>query len=328
MSLLDFLLRRSRRRPAAGPPLLPRLAARLPPDGGPGLLPAADDGEARAERQLGERFVAELHAWGAREPLGLGRRATAVASALGRRRPDELEEALEGLDPWHVPALLEILDSRSDLPLRHLRPTARATAERAADLRVLAAAIGLLALAPAPEDEPLLLLAGRSEALAGVCALAAEELGLPALLRLARVATGPARAVVLERLGLAAAERQAEWEPIAAEAIRLAGLVEDEPTRAYAAVPLLEVADARALLQADPGLAVPLVACIEATAVGGWNGGPGPGLGRLPGAIRAAEAVLGSDLPLELRTRCARAVLSAHPMPPGPIRAAAQALAA
>lgn len=320
MGLLDFLLRRDLRRGARAPSLLRRLAERE--GGGARISGAADE-----ERALGERLAAELHAYGTREPPGLGRRGAAIASAARRRRADELAEALAGLQPWELPALLEALRRRPDVDLRALAATAVALAESAVELQPLALALGLLGLAPATEHLPLFEQAARSPALAAVCALAAEPLGVEALLRLARVADGIGRAMLLERLGLAAADDPGKLAPLAGEALRLAGAVADEPARAYAAVPLLEIADVPALLAADPGLAEPVAACLEGAARGGWNGGPGPGLGRLPGAIRAAEALLQSAAPLEVRQRGARAVLASHPLPPGPSRRLALELA-
>ncbi len=326
MGLLDFLRSRvAQRRPrAAG--LLAGLRARVPGGSAAGLLPPPSEAAAEAERRLGDRFAAELHAYGAREPAGLGRRIAALLAAAARKRPDELEEALGGLQPWELPALLESLEARGDLPRSALVATARLLAERTGSWEVLAAAIGLVGLAPAPEDLPLFETAARSTALAGVCAMSAEPLGPEVLLRLARRAEGIGRAMALERLGLATADDPQALAPLAAEALRLAGTIEDPAARAYAAVPLLELADAAALLADDPALADPIAACLEAAARGGWNGGPGPGLGRLPGATKAAELILAGDLPEEVRRRCARAVLAAHPMPAGPVRKAAQTL--
>lgn len=324
MALLDFLLRRARPPSRGAAPVLHQLRQRIPSDGAPGLLPSSVPEVVAAEVRLGERFAAELHAWGAREPLGLGRRAAAIADAARRRRTGELAEALDGVAPWELPALLEALEERKDLDRNALLATARTLAGEATTLEQLAGALGLLALGPAPEDLPLLEEAARCPALTGVCAVAAEPLGGEALLSLARVSTGLGRALALERLGLALAEDPTALAPLAPEALRLAATVEDGPARAYAAVPLLELADAAKLLAADPGLAEPIAACLEATALGGWNGGPGPGLGRLPGAIRAAEALLGGDAPAEARARAAQAVLDAHPMPAGPVRTLAQ----
>ncbi len=324
MSLLDFLQRRVQRRASREAALLARLGARIPVDGAPGLLPPGDPAEADAERHMGERFAAELHAYGAREPIGLARRLAAVASAARRRKEGELAEALEGLHPWELPALLEALRARTDPPREALVATARTLAGRTGDWEVLAAALGLVGIAPAPEDLPLLERAARSVALAGVCAMSAEPLGMQALLRLARVSEGLGRSLVVERIGMATADQPEELAPVAAEAIALAGTIEDPAARAYAAVPLLEVSDVSSLVAADTALAAPVAACLEAAARGGWNGGPGPGLGRLPGAIQAAEAVLASEAPLEVRRRAAQAVLDSHPMPPGPVRTSAQ----
>lgn len=329
MGLLDFLRRRSpRTRGGGGTPVLDGLRARLPRDGAPGLLPPPDPADAEAERRIAERFAAELHAWGPQAPAGLSRRAAAIADAVGRRRVDELAEALEDLPPWELPSLLEALDARADLDRAGAASLARTLAAGAERRELLAAGLALLALAPAPADRELLALACRSPAYAGVCAMSAEPLGPDALLHLARASEGLGRALVLERLGLACADRPADIEPLAPEALRLAETLDDPVVRAWAAIPLLEVPDVPALLAREPALATAVAACLEAAARGGWNGGPGPGLGRMPGAIRAAEALLAGEAPEEARRRAARAVLDAHPLPPGPVRRAAEAVAA
>lgn len=332
MSLLEVFFGRMRRKRAQGPSAWEELRARLPDGGAPGLLPPIDPAQAEAERLLGERFANELHAWAASEPAGLGRRVAAIVDAARRRRTDELEEALAGLHPWDLPHLLPLLEARGDLDQKALLDLARRLVQQVGDVELLAAALGLLALGPTPEDRTLLGLACRSPALAGVCAMSAEPLGPAVLLDLAREAEGLGRALVLERMGLAAAEGGASLDEVAIEAFELAATIEDPIVRAWAAVPLLEVVDVPALLASSQEvaerLADPVAACLESSSRGGWNGGPGPGLGRSPGAIRAAQALLEREGPEEVRRRVARAVLDAHPLPPGEARLLAERMAA
>src|SRR5262245_42495152 len=138
MSLLHFFQRRLLRRPAAATPLLPRLKARVPGDGAPGLLDSEEE-----EVRLGERWAAELHAFGVREPLGVSRRAAAIVSAALRKSGAELGEALEGLSPWELPALLEALDRREGLARKSLAAAARERIGTAATWEAMAAAVGM-----------------------------------------------------------------------------------------------------------------------------------------------------------------------------------------
>ncbi|HWV38485.1 MAG TPA: hypothetical protein VN033_08400 [Vulgatibacter sp.] len=335
MSLWDYLLRRTSSGSPRVPPLLSRIEARLPPDGGPGLLPAEDPEAAAEERRLGERFAAELHLIGRREDrfLATARRLAAIASAARRRDPEELHEAVEGVAPWELPDLLEALSRRGDVSHPLLAETGRRLAARASDPATLAAAIACVSLDLREEDVPLVITAGRSPALAGVCAQALERLPKGrvegALLDLAEATTGLSRSMALERLALRHLEDPAGFRDLALRALELAASVEDPLERAWAAVPLLEAARAdERLLEVSPALAGPAVACLEAVSRGGWNGGPGPGLARLPVASRTALAVLESAaLPKTLRRRAAAAVLDARPMPTGPVRVAAERLA-
>lgn len=329
MSLFDFLKRRVLPRSSATLPLLASIDARIPADGAPGLLPLADPAQAEAERRLGERFAAELHAYGAHEPAGLARRAAAVASAASRRKPRELEEALSGLSPWELPSFLEGLGARKDLQKRALAETARKLIPLATGPEVLAAAVAMLAPAVDEGDRDLLLRLGRSTALAGICAMVIEGLGPAALLELARFAEGLGRALALERLGMVLAEGKSLPPTEIAEALRLAGTVEDPVVRAYGAVPLLETGDVAARLEEDPALAEAVARCLEAAARGGWNGGPGPGLGRMPGGTDAAFKLLSLEAASpEAKRLAARAVLDSHPMPAGPVRKRAEEILA
>lgn len=333
MSLWDFLLRRTGSARAAALPLLTRIEARLPADGGPGLVPAADTEEAAEEKRLGDRFATELHLLGRREDrlFATARRLAAIGSAARRRDPEELREALGGVAPWELPDLLEALARRGDVPGPALAEAARRLARRAEDFPALAAAIACLSLGLREEDLALLTIAGRSPALAGVCALAMEKLPAgevdAALVGLAEAAAGLSRSMALERLALRHLEEPAGFRDLAPRALELAASIEDPLERAWAAVPLLEAARADELLQTAPELAGAVVACLESVSRGGWNGGPGPGLARLPGASRSALATIdAASLPDDLRRRAAAAVLDARPMPTGPVRVAAEKL--
>ncbi len=333
MAVLDFLLRR-RSSPKApdAEPLLHRLTARVPRDGAPGLLPSGDPAVDEEERQLAQRNAAELHLLrrGSSLWLGQSRRLAAIASSARRRDPDELREAVAGVEPWELPSLLEALAQRRDLPPSRLAEVARIAASRAADFRGLAAALALITPGVSAEDLPLLLVAGRSSVLSGVCALAIEGLPSeaidPALLSLARITQGLGAALTLERLAIRHVEEPTLLAPLLPDALSLAAAIPDPLDRAYAAVPLLEVAGPD-LLDDHPALATSVAACLDATSRGGWNGGPGPGLGRLPNASHLAHALLiRPDLPEEARRAVAHAVLDARPIPTGPIRLAAEDL--
>ncbi|HEY0839833.1 MAG TPA: hypothetical protein VGD74_06580, partial [Vulgatibacter sp.] len=181
------------------------------------------------------------------------------------------------------------------------------------------------------QDRALLLEAGRSPALAGVCALALEKLPAAdaALLDLAAAGAGLARSLALERLALRHLENPAPFAPLVPRALALAAGIEDPLERAWAAVPLLEAARADERLASEPALAAPVLACLEAVSRGGWNGGPGPGLARLPGAVRTAQALIGSEsIDESVRLAAASAVLDARPMPAGAVRLAAEKLLA
>lgn len=333
MSLWDLLLRRRVSGSPRAPALLSRIEARLPPDGGAGLLPAADPVEAEEEKRLGDRFAAEMHLLGRREDrlFATARRLAAIASAARRRDPEELREAVEGVAPWELPDLLEALARRGDVSGPALAEAGRRLAARAVDHATLAASIACISLDLREEDRALLMIAGRSPALAGVCALALEKLPAEevdaALFGLAEAAAGLSRSMALERLALRHLEEPARFRALAPRALELAASIEDPLERAWAAVPLLEAARADELLQSDPDLVGPVVACLESVSRGGWNGGPGPGLARLPGASRAALAAIDSvSLPETSRRRAAAAVLDARPMPTGQVRVAAEKL--
>jgi len=315
------------------PSLLSRIEARLPADGGPGLLPATAPEEATEEKRLGDRFAAETHLLGRREGrfFTTARRLAAIASAARRRDPEELREAVEGVAPWELPELLETLAQRSDVAGPALAEAGRRLAAQATDYATLAAAIACLSLGLREEDRELLMIAGRSPALAGVCALALEKLRADevdaALVGLAEAGAGLSRSMALERLALRHLEEPAGFRDLAPRALELAASIEDPLERAWAAVPLLEAARAEELLADAPELAGAVVACLESVSRGGWNGGPGPGLARLPGASRAALAAIDSaSLPETSRRRAAAAVLDARPMPAGAVRVAAEKL--
>lgn len=323
--MLDHLRHFLRRRSSSVGTIAQSLSARVPPDGKAGLLPPAEPILAEAENRLGEMHAREIHVWGARPPGGLGRRARAVAAACARGRAGELEEALDGLLPWEAPFLLEELEERKEVSRRALASTSRKLFAEARSLETLASAICLLTPATTGEDLEPLLLFGRSPALTASCAMALEPLGPGALLSLAGVSTGLGRALALERLGLVLVSGGQEEPGFLHEALPLAAAIEDPTERAYAAVPLLEAPGLIQALEKEPELASAVATCLDATALGGWHGGPGPGLGRLPGALSVAEWVLGAEaIEQEVREQAARAVLHAHPMPVGPILDAAQ----
>ncbi|AKU91520.1 hypothetical protein [Vulgatibacter incomptus] len=336
MSLLDLLFRRRSPSKSARHGLLDRLRDRLPPGNAPGLLPSPDPAEGEEERLLGERLGIELHRHAATgRSMGLSRRVAAVASSAQRLDPRELEEALADLEPWELPSLLEALAARRDFAPPRVAEVARRLAPLARDFRTLAGALALLSKGTREADRDLLRLAARSHALARFCAdavLALEPAEVePALLDLASVSDGLARSLILEQLAIRHLPDGASAGPLdrAEEALRLAGAIEEPIERAYAAVPLLEVSKAVPLLGSRPELAPALASCLEAVSRGGWNGGPGPGLARLPGAMATAEALIGrQELPAADRLRAARAVVDARPIPPGPVRLAADKLLA
>lgn len=335
MSLLRFLQRRRAKLGTHRVALLERIAARIPEGGAPGLLPASDAEEAAEEARLAERFAVESHRRGRQELSGIGtsRRLAAIASSARRTSAAELEEAIRGVAPWELPELLGAVEARADVPAPRLAETARKLASQAADFPTLAGALALLAPGIVLEDRALLWIAGRSPALTGTCsrsleALPEEEID-PALLELARRTLGVGRAMALERLAVRHLVDPPGFEALAPQALELAAAIEDPLERAWAAVPLLEVAGLPALLPSRPELGHAGSLCLEAVARGGWNGGPGPGLGRLPGAIKAAEAIFSlASLPLEVRATAARAVVDARPIPSGPARETAERILA
>jgi len=335
MVLLRFLRGRGRGADPGAEALLPRIASRVPADGAPGLLPAADPTEAEEEERLGARFAAELHRLSRGDPswLGQGRRLAAIASAARRRSAAELEEALRGVPPWELGDLAHAVASRKDLTAEALAETARALAKRARDFQTLAGAIAFLGKGIEGEDRELILRAGRSPALAGICALALENLpdeeADASLLELASRSEGMSRALVLERLAARHLVDPDGFTAYVPRALELAAAIEDPLVRAWGAVPLIEVARLPARLDAEPELALPAARCLEAISRGGWNGGPGPGIGRLPGATHTAEAILQLEgMDPEARRITARAVVDARPVPPGPAHAAAEKLLA
>jgi len=330
MSLWEMLLRkRGPVRPAA-PRLLARIEARLPPGGGPGLLPA-DAEDAAEETRLGDRFAAQLHLLGRREDrfFAGARRLSAIASAARRADPEELREAVEGVAPWELPDLVEALAGRRDVAAPLLAETARRLIASAGDYPTLAAAIACLSLGLREDDRRTIAVAGRSPALAGVCAMALEKLpdADDALLELAEGAAELARSMALERLALRHLEAPAGFRELAPRALELAAAIGDPLVRAWAAVPLLEAARADEWLAGAPAIVGAAVSCVEAVSRGGWNGGPGPGLARLPAASRTAMAVIDlAEAPEALRRRTASAVMDARPIPTGELRLRAERL--
>lgn len=314
-----------------GTPLLERLRERLPPGGAPGLLPTED---AAAEAAEAQRIVRELHGH-AGPPLGLGlsaaRRAEAVAHAGRRRRPAELAEALRGLGHVDTVALLERAIARPDLPRAPTAETARRLLRKTEELEVARGALLLLSmLGAADEDVDALRLAARLPTLAPAAARAAGSLpkaeALDALLSLVEAADGVGRALVVEELlrsqGADAARAHGRTLLLRVAAI------DDPIDRAWAAAPLLEMVDPLPPLADDGAVAEAIARCLEATARGGWRGGPGPGLGRLPGSIRAAEAILALEGHEPARRLAAQAVLDSHPAPAGEVYERARALIA
>lgn len=305
--------------------LLRRLLRRSAPPPAPAWLEGLahlDEAAREEDREAGRALARALHGH-AKPAAGLGRREAAVIHAARRRRPAELLEALEGLPYPAALRLGERLAARPDLDRGGLAQTARRALESAARREEALAALALLALAPSPADLPRLLEAARSAAGAPAALRVAAAAALPRaeLHSLLAAASGIGRALALEAY---LHDRSLE----AGEAPRLLELmagIEDPLERAWASAPLLEAVDAAALLAEAPALGGPLVLGLEANARGGWRGGPGPGLGRLPGSIRAAEALLTGELAPELMDRAARAVVEAHPAPHGEVLRRAEA---
>ncbi|HLV60542.1 MAG TPA: hypothetical protein VKY51_03980 [Fredinandcohnia sp.] len=288
----------------------------------------AQDEAARAEDREAARQIARAMHGHALPPAGLERRATAATHAARRRRPDELAEAIEGLPyPWAL-RLAERLAARPGLDRAGLGETARRVVLETPGRDAALAALALLSLAPSPADVDLLERAARSAVGAPAAARVAGALpgdaGRSALLAVIRRAEGVGRALAIE-------ERLRSRPPgdDAALLLELTAGIDDPLDRAWAAVPLLEAIDPDALLANRPDLAEALARAVESTARGGWHGGPGPGLGRLPGSQRAALCLLRGEVEAALRTRVARAVVEAHPAAAGEVlRLADQVLAA
>jgi hypothetical protein len=204
---------------------------------------------------------------------------------------------------------------------------------QAHDLDVVRGALLLLSLGARAENAEVLRLAARLPALAPAAARAAASLpggeALSALLSLVQVTDGVGRALVVEEF-LRSQEAEAV-RPHGVALLRSVGEIADPLDRGWAAAPLLEIVDAPALLSgadtASADLALAMARCLEATSRGGWRGGPGPGLGRLPGSIRAAEAILSSEGEVAARRLAARAVLDSHPAPAGKVYELARAVA-
>lgn len=256
---------------------------------------------------------------------GLSRRATAAVLGSRRRRPEELEEALRGLAPWQLEPLLAVLRRRPEADRTALARCAKELAERCASEDVLAGALALLSLHPQPEDVPLLVAVGPLPTLASFAAQALRglpaDVGRPALLELTRRSSGIGRAMVIEE----AMADASDDEELAVELLRLAAEIDDPLDRVWGALPLLERVDWKGALGERPELGPALASALEASARGGWNGGPGPGLGRMPGAQRAAEALLLHPEAAEAAKRdAARAVLDSHPGAPLALRELAQ----
>lgn len=285
-------------------------------------LGALDEEAREGDREAGRALARALHGHAAPTP-GLERRATAAIHAARRRKPGELAEALEALPYPAALRLAERLAARRDLDRAGLGEGARRILEATPQREVALAALALLTLAPSPEDLPLLERAAHSAAGAPAAARVAAALpadeARPALLSVIRRASEIGRALAIEEN--LRAQGAGEDAPLLLE---LASAIEDPLERAWATVPLLEQIDAEALLEARPALAEALVLGIEANARGGWHGGPGPGLGRLPGAQRVALHLLREGVDPLLRERAARAVVEAHPAPAGELLRKAQ----
>jgi len=278
-------------------------------------LPLADPGALEEDLATAREFARRLHGRPAPAP-GMSRRVQAVLHAARRRRVDELAEAVRGLSPADAVRLADALSGRADLDRAGLDATARKLLATAPTREPALAALALLALAPTPEDRPLLLRAACSACGAPLAARAAAAMpdGRAVLDAIFEAAPGVGRALAIE--AWIRARGSAPGPDEGARLLGAAATIGDPLDRAWAAVPLLEAVDVPALLRADPSLAEAVVLCLEANARGGWRGGPGPGLGRLPGSLRAAEALLEGEGPAEIRRRAARAVLDAHPACP------------
>jgi len=288
---------------------------------GPGIpwlerLPIEDPSEREEELGIAREIARGLHAHPRPVP-GFSRRMQAVIHAARRRRADELAEALRGLDLALAFRLAEALASRAELDREGLSQAARKLAVTSPDREEALAALALLSLRPAPEDLPLLERAALSPCGAPAAARAASALPEPraALESIVRRSTGLGRALAIEEL-LRARGGGLDVEE-GARLLRDTAEIADPLDRAWASAPLLEALDVPALLRADPSLVEGVILCLESNARGGWRGGPGPGLGRLGGSIRAAEAILEGEWEEGVRERTARAVLDAHPAPAG-----------
>lgn len=282
------------------------------------------DPEGREEdRRAAQGLARALHGHALPMPA-LGRREVAVLHAARRRRPAELLEAVQGLSYPAALRLAERLAPRPGLDRQGLAAAARHLVETSPEREVVLAALALLALAPTEEDLPLLERVARSATGAPAAmrvATAIPALRRPALLSLVKASSGIGRALALEEL----LRRGAPVPEEAPALLSLLAEVEDPLERAWGSVPLLEAVDVPSLLAENPSLAETVVLALEANARGGWRGGPGPGLGRLLGSIRAAEALLEGEFPDDLRKRSARAVIEAHPAPAGKAVRLAQA---
>lgn len=303
---MRMLLRLFSRR--AGPPAAPPWIERL------GKLDAA---EAEEDREAARALARALHGHAQIAP-GLGRREEAVIHASRRRRPEELREAIRGLDCPSALALAKRLEGRRALDRGGLGEAAQRVVETSPLRDEALAALALLTLSPSSVALSLLEKAALS-ALGAPAAMrvatAQPETSRPALHALLEIAPGIGRALALEEY-LRARKVEPGEAPLLFE---LMSGIEDPLERGWASAPLFEEADAAVLLEENPSLAQAVVLGLEANARGGWRGGPGPGLGRLPGSIRAAEALLRGEYPSEFKERAARAVVEAHPAPLGDI---------
>lgn len=268
------------------------------------------------EEAAGEALARALHGHAAPMP-NLRRREVAAFHAARRRKWRELAEAIEGLPYPAALRLAEALGARADLDREGLVASARRILSRTPEGEMALAALALLALSPSPDDLPLLLRAATkapgAPAAARVVAALPEETARPALRELIGRAAGIGRTLAIEEFlrGRAPGDEAPFLLGATAE-------VEDPLARAWGSVPLLETEEVAALAE-EAAHHEALILCLEANARGGWRGGPGPGLGRLPGSLRVAERLLdlASD---ERRERIARALLEAHPAPPETLR--------
>lgn len=297
-----------------------RLFRRPSPPATPGSawidrLPLATPEERDEDAAAAREFARRLHGRLPSAP-GISRRVQAVLHSARRRRVDELAEALRGLAPADAIRLAEAISARGGLDSEGLGSTASELLATAPTREPALAALALLSLSPLSARGPLLLRAALSALGAPLAARAAAALPDAGrwLSNIVEAAPDVGRALAIEEWVRALGPKLGAEE--AAKLLRSAAEVSDPLDRAWAAVPLLEAVDVPALLEADPSLAEAVVLCLEANARGGWRGGPGPGLGRLPGSQRAAEALLEGSYAPAIRERTARAVLDAHPAPP------------